>query len=104
MYTVTLLRKSAHGWYMGYKRRNRKPPRDWTQLCIALLERFGSNIRLQEAQSTLMSISQEQRPIREYASQFETLLGGLNSYDESLMLNQFVWGLQRELARFVILH
>ena len=50
-----------------------------------------------------MSISQGQRLVRDYASQFETLLGRLDSYDESLMLNQFIWGLQPELARSVSL-
>ena len=51
-----------------------------------------------------MSISQGQRPVREYASQFETLLGRLDSYDEAMLLNQFVWGLQPELARSVSQH
>ena len=51
-----------------------------------------------------MTISQGQRPVREYASQFELLLGRLSSYDEAMMLNQFVWGLQPELARSVSLH
>ena len=103
-YTVTLLREAAHEWYTGHEKKNRGPPRDWAQLSTALLERFGSNIRSQEAQSQLMSISQGQRAVREYASQFETLLGRLDSYDEGLMLNQFIWGLQRELARSVSLH
>ena len=73
--TVTLLREAVHEWYTGYEKKNRGPPRDWAQLSMALLERFGSNIRSQEAQSQLMSISQGQRAMREYASQFETLLG-----------------------------
>ena len=103
-YSVTLLRDAAHEWYMGYERRHRQPPRDWAQLASLMLERFGSNIRSQEAQSQLMSISQGQRPVREYASQFETLLGRLDSYDEAMLLNQFVWGLQPELARSVSLH
>ena len=51
-----------------------------------------------------MSISQGHRPVQEYASQFELLLGRLSSYDEGMMLNQFVWGLQPELARSVSLH
>ena len=42
--------------------------------------------------------------MRDYASQFELLLGRLSSYDEGMMLNQFVWGLQPELARSVSLH
>ena len=32
------------------------------------------------------------------------LLGRLASYDEAMLLNQFVWGLQPELARSVSLH
>ena len=103
-YTVTLFREAAHEWYMSFERRNRGPPRDWTGLVAALLDRFGSNIRSQEAQSQLMSISQGQRAVHDYASQFETLLGRLDSYDEGLMLNQFIWGLQPDLARFVSLH
>ena len=51
-----------------------------------------------------MSISQGQRAVRDYASQFETLLGHLDSYDEGLMLHQFIWGLQPDPARFVSLH
>ena len=69
-----------------------------------MLERFGSNIRSQEAQGQLMSILQGQRPVREYASQFKTLLGRLDGYNETMLLNQFVWGLQLELARSVSLH
>ena len=42
--------------------------------------------------------------MREYASQFETLLGRLDSYDKSMLLNQFVWGLKPEFARSVSLH
>ena len=103
-YSVTLLREHAHEWYMGYERRHRTPPRDWPSLATALVERFGSNIRSQEAFSQLMSISQGQRPVQEYASQFELLLGRIPNYNESLMLYLFVWGLQPELARSVSLH
>ena len=103
-YTVTLFRESAHKWYMAHEGRNKGPPRDWASLVAVLLDRFGSNIRAQEAQSQLMSISQGNRPVREYASQFKTLLGRLESYDEGLMLNQFVWGLKPDLARYVSLH
>ena len=103
-YAITLLREHAHEWFMGYERRNRHLPRDWASLASALLERFGSNIRSQEAQSQLMSISQGTRPVREYASQFELLIGRLDSYDEGMLLNQFVWGLQPEIARSVSLH
>ena len=89
---------------MSFERRNKGPPRDWAGLVAALLDHFGSNIRSQEAQSQLMSISQGQRAVHDYASQFKTLLGRLDSYDEGLMLNQFIWGLQPDLARSVSLH
>ena len=36
--------------------------------------------------------------------QFETLLGRLDSYDETMMLEKFIWGFQPELARSVSLH
>ena len=42
--------------------------------------------------------------MRDYASQFETLLGRLDSYDEGHMLNLFIWGLQPDLTRSVSLH
>ena len=48
-YIVTLFREAAHEWYMSFERRNRGPPRDWAGLVAALLDRFGSNIRSQEA-------------------------------------------------------
>ena len=67
-YAVTLLRNSAHEWYIAYEKKHRQMPRDWAQLSTALLERFGSNIRSQEAQSQLMSISQGTRPVREDVS------------------------------------
>ena len=87
MYLVTLLRESVHEWYIRYERRHHGAPKDWAQLCDVLLERFGSNIRSQEPQNTLMTISQGQRPIQDYASQFEALLGRLDSYHENMMLN-----------------
>ena len=46
----------------------RGPPKDWAGLVTTLLDRFGSNIQSQEAQSQLMSILQGQRAVRNYAS------------------------------------
>ena len=68
-YIVTPFREATREWYMNFEHRNRGPPRYWASV---LLNRFGSNIRSQEARSQLMSISQRQRFVREYASQFET--------------------------------
>ena len=50
----------VHEWCMGYERQNRGPPRDGAQLVAALVDRFGSDIRPQEAQSQFMPISQGQ--------------------------------------------
>ena len=89
---------------MGYERRNgNQPPRDWPTLMQAILDRFGSNIRAQEALSRLMNISQGKRSVREYTSEFETLLGRLSTRDESTWKDMYVWGLQPHLARAVAL-
>ena len=50
-----------------------------------------------------MSTSQAQRLVWDYVSQFLTLLSRLESCDESMMLNQFICGLQPELGRSVSL-
>ena len=90
-YVVTLLRASPRmSGTLDTRGDTRYSPRDWAQLCDLLLECFGSNIHSQEAQSTLMFISQGQRLVRDYVSQFETLLGWLDSYDENMMLKQFI--------------
>ena len=103
-FAATLLRGAAHEWYMGYERRNgNQPPRDWPTLMQAILDRFGSNIRAQEALSRLMNISQGKRSVREYTSEFETLLGRLSTRDESTWKDMYVWGLQPHLARAVAL-
>ena len=103
-FAATLLRGAAHEWYLSYERRNgNKPPRDWPTMMQALLERFGSNIRAQEAQSKLMNISQGKRIVREYTSEFETLLGRLTTRDEATWLNVYIWGLQPHLATAVAL-
>ena len=103
-FAATLLRGAAHEWYMGYERRNgNQPPRDWPTMMQAILDRFGSNIRSQEAQARLLTISQGKRSVREYTSEFETLLGRMSTRDEATWKNMYVWGLQPHLARAVAL-
>ena len=103
-FAATLLRGAAHEWYMGYEQRNgNQPPRDWPTMMQAILERFGSNIRAQEAQAKLLTISQGKRSVREYTSEFETLLGRMPTRDEATWKNMYVWGLQPHLARTVAL-
>ena len=69
----------------------------------AILDRFGSNIRAQEAQAKLLTISQGKRPVRDYTSEFEMLLGRLSTCDETIWKNMYIWGLQPHLAEAVAL-
>lgn len=50
-----------------------------------------------------MNISQGKRIVREYTSEFETLLGRLTTRDEATWLNVYIWGLQPHLATAVAL-
>ena len=103
-FAATLLRGAAHEWYLGYERRNgNKPPQDWPTMQQAILDRFGSNIRAQEAQAKLLTISQGKRPVRDYTSEFEVLLGRLSTRDETIWKNMYIWGLQPHLAEAVAL-
>ena len=69
----------------------------------AILDRFGSNIRAQEAHAKLLTISQGKRSVRDYTSEFETLLGRLSTRDETTWKNMYIWGLQPHLAEAVAL-
>ena len=103
-FAATLLRGAAHEWYMGYEKRNgNKPARDWPTLMQAILERFGSNIREQEAHARLLTVSQGKRSVRDYTSEFETLLGRLSTRDEDTWKRMYVWGLQPHLGKAVAL-
>ena len=103
-FAATRLRGAAHEWYLGYERRNgNKPPQDWPTMQQAILDRFGSNIRAQEAQAKLLTISQGKRPVRDYTSEFEVLLGRLSTRDETIWKNMYIWGLQPHLAEAVAL-
>ena len=82
-FAAMLLRGAAHEWYMGYEQRNgNQPPRDWPTMMQNILDSFGSNIRAQEAQAKLLTISQGKRSARKYTSEFETLLGRMPTRDE----------------------
>ena len=63
-FAATLHCGATHEWYMGYEKRNgNQPPRDWPTLMQAILERFGSNIREQEAHAKLLTVSQGKRSV-----------------------------------------
>ena len=79
-FAATLLRGVAHEWCRGYEQRNNnKPPQDWSTMQQAILDRFGSNIRAQEAHAKLLAISQGKRFVQDYTSEFEMLLGRLST-------------------------
>ena len=65
------------------------------------MERFGSNIRAQEAHAKLLTVSQGKRSVRDYTSEFETLLGRLSTRDEDTWKRMYVRGLQPHLAKAV---
>ena len=101
---ATLLCGAPHEWYMGYERRNgNKPPQNWPTMMQAILERFGSNIRMQEAHAKLLIVSQDKRSVWDYTSEFETLLRRLSMRDEDTWKRMYVWGLQPHLANAVAL-
>ena len=83
-FAATLLIGAAHEWYQGYKQRNgNKPPQDWSTMQQAILDRFGLNIRAQEAHAKLLTISQGKSSVRDYTSEFEMLLGRLSTQNEA---------------------
>ena len=95
-YAITLLREAADDWWQSYlnRRRNVLPP-DWATLSAALLDRFGSKLRAKQALADNMTLQQGNRSVREYAAEFEKNTGRLDSSDEAILLQLFVWGLQR---------
>ena len=72
-------------------------------LMQAILDRFGSNIRAQEAHAKLLIVSQGKRSVWDYTSEFETLLRRLSTRDEDTWKKMYVWGLQPHLAKAVAL-
>ena len=98
----TFLREAAHEWLLLHEKEN-GTPKSWKDLTQALIKRFGSNIRAQEAQMALMKISQGKRKMRDYSNEFQSLLCRLPSYDEKWMINLFIWGLQPHIAKSVSL-
>ena len=96
----TFLREAAHEWLLLHEKEN-GTPKNWKDLTQALIKRFGSNIRAQEAQMALMKISQGKRKMRDYSNEFQSLLCRLPSYDEKWMINLFIWGLQPHIAKSV---
>ena len=59
----TFLREAAHEWLLLPEKEN-ETPKSWKDLTQALIKRFGSNIRAQEAQMAPIKISLGKRKMR----------------------------------------
>ena len=99
-FAVTYLRGPALEWWDNYVKEYGYPT-NWTVMSNALRTRFGLPFRAKEAQARIMNIRQGKRKIREYSNEFLTLLNRLISYDESWMVNIYIWGLQPHFAKYV---
>ena len=72
-------------------------PGDWTTLCHAMLERFGSSIHAGKARAALLQMTQDKMTVLEYFDAFESCLAQIEDYDESFYLAKFIFGLRPEL-------
>ena len=99
-FAVTYIRGPALEWWDQYVKESGYPT-SWTVMSKALRKRFGQPFRAKEAQARIMNIRQGKRKIREYSNEFLTLLNRLASYDESWMVNIYIWGLQPHFAKYV---
>ena len=99
-FAVTYLRGPAFEWWDKYVKEFGYP-NNWTVMSNALKKKFGLPFRAKEAQAKIMNVRQGKRKIREYSNEFLTLLNRLTSYDESWMVNIYIWGLQRHFAKYV---
>ena len=66
---------------------------DWTELCQAMLERFGLSIRADKACAALLQMTEGNMTVLQYADVFESYLAQLEDYDESFFLTKFIFGL-----------
>ena len=99
-FIVSLLRGVAYDWYQYYETRTGCPG-DWTTLRRAMLERFGTSIRVEKARAGLYQLKQDKMTVLQYAAAFESFLAQLGDYDESYYLVHFIFGLRPEIMRGV---
>ena len=101
-FIVSLLRGAAYEWYMQYETRTGCPG-DWTTLRLAMLERFGSSIRVEKARAGIYQLRQDKVSVLQYAEVFESCLARIEDFDESQYLVQFIFGLRPEISPLVYL-
>ena len=99
-FVVSLLRGAAYDWYHHYEMRTGCPG-DWTTLRLAMLERFGTSIRVEKARAGLYQLKQDKMTVLEYTSAFEHFLAQIGDYDESYYLIHYIFGLRPEIMRLV---
>ena len=99
-FVVSLLRGAAYDWYHHYETRTGCPG-DWTTLRLAMLERFGTSIRVEKARAGLYQLKQDKMTVLEYTSAFEQFLAQIGDYDESYYLIHYIFGLRPEIMRLV---
>ena len=92
IYAVSLLRGAAFEWYILMEMRTGCPG-NWTTLRHAMLERFGSSIRVKKAHATLLQMTQGKMIVLQYFDAFESYLAQLEDYDESFFMTKFIFGL-----------
>ena len=101
-YIVSLLRGAAFEWYSSMETRTGCPG-DWTTLCHAMLERFGSSIRSKKAYAALMQLTQDKMTVLEYFDAFESFLAQIENYDESFYTTKFIFGLHPSILTHVFM-
>ena len=101
-FAATSLEDNVHDWFMAYLRRNQGHyPHDWATLSATLVERFGSHLQQKQALANIMAVCQNRRSVRDYVVEFENYIGWLSSYDEAILLQNFICGLEKDLVEKV---
>ena len=99
-FVVSLLRGAAYDWYRHHETRTGCPG-DWATLRGALLERFGTTIRVEKARAGIYRLRQGSMSVLEYADKFESCLAQIDDYNEAQYLVHFIFGLRPEIMRLV---
>ena len=92
-YVVSLPRGAAFEWYTSMEACTGCPG-DWTTLCHAMLDRFGSSIRAKKARPALLQMMQGKMTVLQYFDAFESCLAQIEDYDESFFVTKFIFGLR----------
>lgn len=67
---------------------------DWTTLCQAMPQQFGSLIHAKKANAVLLQMMQDKMAILQYTDAFESYLVQLEDYDASFHFTKFIFSLR----------